>query len=245
MEGINRVEKAGVKRLALLIFILLNVPLLKAQSLTSIDCKLDVAISYRTNVFVGSKEITKDKITATSLYANFDRSRSFAFKALMKYNRFFSLGGLLDYNKIGEWSMAEGDYSRIYSYVYKNSTAAVVTAGPSFALHTPFLSHGNLNVLSFSLQFSPLVGLSKVDLDRSPMLDDYHGEKSSTDWVLGQEVVVGIQTRPDSYWGFFVNCGFKACWVDSKLYNDPYFMSRFIEVGILVRFLKDKRFNYL
>lgn len=207
-----------------------------------IDNKLDISVGYIHSSFFEDNLISENGFITPSIYSNMNDNLGFSIKASYKIKPNLSIGiGISDIT-LTNWSNSEYDN-------YNESTLVNYLIQPSIQLHNKFVESGIFNRIRIFVEACPIVGITKLEL-ANPIFDiqsstgEQTGPMSSSDFIYGIKGGIGIEYSINQEFGIFCNYGISQNWVNSKLYNDNSVLSSTLELGLVLKFYKNKRFYY-
>lgn len=207
-----------------------------------IDNKINIYLGYNLSAFHGKETAKESSFISPSLYSNYNDLMELSLKALVKRNKFYSLGiGFNSLNASG-WKMAS-------SQIYNNSKIQQYSLSPTIQIHNKFAETGIFNRISIFFEIAPTIGLSGLTL-ANPLFN-IQGQNgivsqpmNSRDIFYGIKSNAGFELSITRAFGMFFSYSIQQNWIKSKLYNDNKFSCSNLGLGLVVRLEKDKRFYY-
>ena len=160
----------------------------------------------------------------------------------MKFTQHISLGISASSANASNWN-----YSN--SVEYMNAKIKMTTISPSIQCHTAFSNFGFYNRARMFTAVSPVVGFSDLTL-ANPLFDIQSSNGTilppvnSVNFYYGIKGDIGLEYAFSQSFGFVISYTYQYSWVTSALYNDNHFAISQINIGILLKLKKDKRFIY-
>ena len=205
-----------------------------------IDNKLNLYISHWGGTFTGNKTITDGSFVSPSLYANYDDLKGLSLKALVKRNKFYSLGISLGEMHASGWKNDD-------SSLFNKTSVDLYSLSPVIQFHTPFAETGIMNRLRAFAEIAPNIGLSDVNLAKpifeiSGQSGVISAPKKSSDTFAGISSNIGLEVTITRVIGLSASYSFRKDFINSSLYSDKNFSRSGIDLGLFFRFKKDKLF---
>jgi hypothetical protein len=229
-----------MKRILLysLFFIILCCPLFSQY----IDNKVNFYFSYNTGQYSGNNNINKKGFIYPSLYSNYKNLSGYTIKSLFKGGQLFNLGLGIDYLSASGWKAPKYNY-------YSNSLNAQYSIAPIIQFHNKFTDTGFSNRVKVFFEIGPTIGLSELEL--SNQLIDIEGssgivssQKKSTELFYAIKGNAGFELSLTRVIGVSLAYSFQPGWIRSDLYQDTQFSSALLNLGLFIKFKKDKLFFY-
>ena len=240
---LNMTAKFGfMKNKWMLVSFLIMVAMPFSGLAQEIDNKINVSVEYGTGFFHGEKMFREKNFKYPSFYRNFDQLHGSAINLLIKTRPQLSLGVGIAFLNASGWMNSE--YSD-----FDLSEAKVSYISPLLRFHSKFSPMGFFNKGRLFIELAPNIGLSKISLS-----DTIFTIQTSTKTILppisnhdlsaGIKVKAGFEWTLSNYAGITASYALQHVWVKSEFYNDRSFTCSLLNVGLIFRFHKDKRFNY-
>jgi hypothetical protein len=212
---------------------------LKAQI---IDNKVDLSLGYGIGAFGGPVLVNVKGFISPSLYSNYDNIYGISAKAILRKTRYINFGASMNYLSASAWNA--GLYTD-----YLNSRISQYSISPVIQIHNKIHESGFLNRFRIFLEIAPTVGFSDLSLT-NPLFDIQSNNNEvaqpmgSNDLFYGINGTGGLEITINQIAGLFIDTSAGHFWVSSKLYNDNQFTNYKLELGIILRLKKNKRFFY-
>ena len=212
---------------------------LKAQI---IDNKVDLSVGYGIGTFGGPVMANVNGFITPSLYSNYDNVYGISAKTILRKTRYINFGASLNYLSASVWN--GGTYTD-----YLNSGITQYSLSPVIQVHNRVHESGFLNRFRIFLEIAPTAGFSDLSLT-NPLFDIQNNSNevaqpmSSNDMFYGLKGTGGLEIAVNQIAGLFIDTSVGHFWVSSKLYNDNQFTDYKLELGIILRLKKNKRFFY-
>ena len=209
-----------------------------------IDNRLNVSVSYRNTLSIGSEFTKQDNFIYPSFYSNFNNSNTISINGIYAIYPHFSVGMAVDFTRLTNWQLSE-EYEN-----YMDSKVSQTSIMPMFQYNTKYRERGIFNKVQLSVQLNPALGRSTINLKYPTfvIVPDLPGETTpplnSKDFFAGIEGSAGISYNITNYFGANLRLGSRKCWTSSILHTDQNIHTVFVEFGVYVRFMKNKRFLY-
>lgn len=213
-----------------------------------LDNKINIYIGYNQGAFHGKEMVNEGSFISPSLYPNYNDLTELSFKALVKRNKFYSLG--LGFNNLNAsaWNTTSG-WNMVSFRIYNNSKIKQYSLTPTIQIHNKFAKTGVFNRIKLFFEIAPTIGLSELTLVY-PLFDIQNQNEivsqpmNSRDIFYGIESNVGFELSITRTFGLFFSYSIQQNWVKSKLYNDNKFFCSNIGLGLVIRLIQNKRFYY-
>ena len=208
-----------------------------------IDNKFNIYISSSLGNFMGAKTINEDNYITPSLYSNYKNFFGFSIKGMINSREIISYGLNYDYQSANGWTLS--NYTE-----FENSEIQLHTITPLIRIHNKFKEQGFFNKIQIYLEIGPTIGISNLTLSQT-LFDvqsndgsdfSYPMKDSNTFW--GIKGTIGVEYSFIQDFGLFFSYANNINWISSKLYNDNTFSYSSINVGLIVKFIKNKYFYY-
>lgn len=225
----------------------IHIILLIALSSTSysqlISNKYNIYFSYSFGNFLGAETINEDNYITPSLYSNYSKLSAFSVKGLLNSKEYLSYGINYDYQSAYEWTSS--NYSD-----FENSEIKLHSITPLVRFRNKFSEMGFSNRFIAYGEIGPTIGLSSLSLSQS-LFDIRIDDNNSLSHPLKDENIfwgikgtIGLEYSFIQSIGCFLSYSYNMNWVSSKYFNDKTFKTSFINVGVVMKFNKNKYFYY-
>jgi len=214
--------------------------LVKAQL---IDNRLDFSITYSYGKLYGQEAFNKENYIFPSLYPNYKGITGYSLKGIFKARDIFSFG--LDVKNLSTTNWISKDYDD-----FNDSKTKLISFSPLIRVHNKFHKSGLLNRFSVFIECGPSIGYAKLMLSRPIFhIQAIHGDVSSDpltsgDLFLGINASTGITYRLNQ--DFSICLGYSQSYnrVSSGFYMDKIIHYSEIDVGVIMKFNKNKYYYY-
>ncbi len=228
-----------MRKITIVIIGFLLSPVVHAQL---IDNKLNIYSSYSFGNFMGSKTINEDNYIAPSLYPNFNSVSGFSLKVVMNSKDYLSFGMNYDYQFADQWNLS--DYSD-----FKDAEIHLHSVTPLVRIHNKFNDKGILNRLQFFLECGPTIGISSLNFSQplfeiQPNENNISPPMSDHNFFGGLKGTIGMECSFTQRLGLFFSYSYDMDWVSSKLHSDNLMKCSTVNVGLVLKFNKNKYFYY-
>jgi len=122
---------------------------------------------------------------------------------------------------------------------------------PLFRVHNKFNENGLSNKLLLFIEFGPSIGFSNLTLSKPLFLIQTNANNirpqipmSESDLFAGIMGDIGAEYSFTQSLGLSLSYSYNIDWVSSKFYNDKLLMNSLINIGLVMRFNKNKYFYY-
>ncbi|GAP68079.1 outer membrane protein beta-barrel domain [Bacteroidales bacterium 6E] len=207
-----------------------------------VDKKLNVNINYHGGDFFGKKMSDTKGFVYPRLFSNMSELTGYSLKTLWKWHPKYSVG--LEFDRI------TGDNWNVDDYLlYSGSVVNMISFSPVIQMHSRFQRSGTYNRLKFFGEVGPVIGQSKLSL-RTPIFEnDYSGDEhylktKGVDNFFGINVGAGVEYYFSSALGLHFSCSLQNNFIKPELYNDQRFFYGRYGIGLIYRFVYEKRFTY-
>jgi hypothetical protein len=207
-----------------------------------LDNKTNIYIGGNYGFSHGKSMVVEESFVYPSLYSNYKDIKGISIKVLYKNNQLYSLG--LSFNNLlaSEWENQEYlNYSKSLNNMY--------TLCPTIQLHNKHNEIGIFNRLKGLIEVSPVIGLSKLSLNKN--LFDIRSNSNtvsqpmaSNNFFFGIKGGIGFELSVTKIFGIYLMYNMGHNWLSSKLYFDKSFYFSTFDFGLVVRFEKDKFIYY-
>ncbi len=210
-----------------------------------VDNKFDVYLGYAYGTFPGAETTNEQHYIAPALYSNYTNSQGYAVKGIWNFKRYVGVGLGYAYQSGNQWQSA--NYAD-----FEGASIRQHAISPVFQFHTPHGETGLFNRFRVFVEAGPTVGVTKLELAR-PLFSIHPRESAllqaapiemTNDHFFGAVGLVGISYGMSQRFGVFMNYAYTTNVVSSKLYNDKGFQQSQIQVGLLLKFKRNKYFYY-
>jgi hypothetical protein len=226
-------------------FLLLFLVLLISYGLHAqmINNKVTIYLGYQSGGFQGKKMVQDGTFSSPSLFSNYHQLTGYSVKGLISSGTFISLGLGLSYSSASGWNLTSfNDYT--------NSTAKQYSLCPTIQFHNRYKPVGISNRAKVFFEAGPNFGVSRLKLTQG--LFDIQTKNqtavsqplSSHESYLGLKARAGLELVVSQSFGFWFSYSLEYNRVDAKLFNDNYFSSTQIDLGLMLRFKNNKRYYY-
>jgi hypothetical protein len=229
-----------MKRILLLIclFAIYGHSELKAQFINN---KININVSYGLITTLGPKDVNEESFITPSLYIGYENAFSVNVRGVYTFRPNISLGM--------EWSKLEfSNWSYNEEQVYQNASSSISNIGPVIKLHTKFkqVGIGNrvegytivLPYIAFISTFIPQENLFSID----PPVQEPNSILESNTHSLGIKISIGGAYSVSQNIDFFVESGVSYTSISSQLYNDKRLLSLNTNLGVVFKFLRNRRY---
>jgi hypothetical protein len=209
-------------------------------------------IANKLNVYAGAslhsmpsqETSTTGDFTMPSLYGNMQNGYSFSYRLSYRVLPFVSTG--LGYTKSNfyNWQSAS-------SVIFKGASSTTGSVSALIMLHTPFAKKGLFNRMRLTAHISPKWGRHQLQLVNTPFVFDNQSSDadllrlSSDSYVSkGFESAIGLEFLLNRNLGMYGQYGFSQTYFNARFHNDTSFRYQFVEAGLFLRMLKNKRYYY-
>jgi hypothetical protein len=207
-----------------------------------ISNKINIYTGFNTGRFQGDHSINDNDFIYPSLYANFKKLDGFSLKVLYNFKKHLSFGITYSQIKASNWEFPDSMY-------YQRSEVTLQSLSADIRMHTKLAEAGIWNRVRIFLEISPTIGISNLLLT-NPLFDIQEGinmvaqPDGSSDKYFGIRGNLGAEVFFNQILGGFIDYSLGVYSVSSDLYNDIHFASHIIDAGIVVKFMKNKRYYY-
>lgn len=228
-----------MRKITIIIFHLLLSSVVQAQL---IENRLNIYLSYSIGRFSGSETINESNYITPSLYSNYNKLAGFSVKAVINSKDFLSFGINYDYQSANEWTSS--NYSD-----FDGSESQMHSITPLIRLHNKFNENGLSNKLLLLIECGPTIGFSNLSLSKSLFeIQTNEGNSippmSDNNFIAGLKGTLGFEYSFAQSMGIFLSYSYNMNWVSSKFYNDKSIKNSLINIGLVMKFNKNKYFYY-
>lgn len=207
-----------------------------------ISNKYNIYFGYSIGNFLGTGTINEDNYISPSLYPNYNKLAGFSVKGLINFKEYLSYGVNYNYQSANEWTSS--NYSD-----FEGSEIQLHSITPLIRIHNKFKENGLSNKVLLFIECGPTIGFSNLALSKS-LFEIQTNENISTppmsdnNLFIGLKGTIGLEYSFAQSLGFFLSYSYNIDRVSSKLYNDNNIKSSLINVGLVMKFNKNKYFYY-
>jgi hypothetical protein len=207
-----------------------------------IDNRVTLQAGYVAGFFHGKESFEDGIFKYPSLYSNMNTNIGFSLKALNKSHPNISWGGDLTFLHASNWkSDAHQDY--------QGAVTMMASIAPTIQFHNKYSEAGFFSSCKAYIELAPVLGIASLTLNND--LFQIHGQEGeikgpskSNDFYYGIRSVAGIEVAFSQSAGMFVSYSFQYDRVSSILYSDTHFTASQLNIGLVIKIAKDKRFYY-
>lgn len=228
-----------MRKIAIIIIHLLLCSFAQAQL---IENKLNIYLSYSIGNFLGTETLNEDNYITPSLYSNYNKLTGFSVKGVINSKDFLSFGINYDYQSANEWTSS--NYSD-----FDGSKIQIHSITPIIRVHNKFNENGLSNKLLLLIECGPTIGFSNLSLSKS-LFEIQTNESNSippmsdNNFIAGLKGTLGFEYSFVQSMGIFFSYSYNMNWVSSKFYDDKSIKNSLINIGIVMKFNKNKYFYY-
>lgn len=203
-----------------------------------VDHSIEIYGTYGVSSPNGEKSIADNEFVLPSFYNNFNEATSITLGATYKILPYLSVG--LEYNK-----MTLNDWSNDESSLFNNAEAAIVSLGPVLMFHSGSKKKEITKRFKFFVLAIPLIlrlenTFQTRFLSGGPAADIT--EIESRDLRYGIRITPGIMYSINPKISVQIRSNITYSKVQGDLFNDSYLLFPRNEIGLVLKFNKDKRF---
>jgi hypothetical protein len=227
------------KGLLLLVLSLLLSAGVRAQF---IDNKLNVYTGGAYQIMPSKQMAVQGDFIMPSYYNNMQVGYGGTLKLVYKLHANFSTGLLYETHTFKNWK------SR--SELYEGASAYSRNLGTVLMFHKQASARGNLSRLRYIVQLSPQVVEHSMTMKGTPytvvpststLIRNTTSESYSG---LGANLSLGVELVLNRMIGGFINYGYHQSQVNSRFHNDVWVRYQYLEAGLFLRMLHNKRYYY-
>ncbi len=225
--------------LCTIICFLCHIHISKAQL---IDNKINIYASYGTGKFHGKGQVSSGNFIFPSFYNNLHKIEGISIKLLFNATPHMSYGIKVSQSEASDWNYDNDNF-------YSDSKAEMQTLAIPIQIHTK-LSPLKLNShFRLYIEFAPLIGVSSFsstsELFQVQKADiDIISPTASDDFYYGLTGGTGVEFAFSQSIGIFMSYSLEYDRIKSTLYDDNHFTVSQFNAGIILKLLKDKKFQY-
>lgn len=218
---------------------LCHIQISKAQL---IDNKINVYASYSTGIFHGKEQIHNGSFVFPSFYNNLNNIEDLSIKILFNASPHMSYGIKVSQSEASNWTYDNDNF-------YSDSKAEMRTLGLPIQFHTKLSPYKLKSHFKFYIEIAPLIGVSSFSSISELFQVQNAGTgilspTSSDDSYFGLNGSTGIEYAFSQSMGLFMSYSLEYDRIKSSLYNDNHFSISQFNAGIILKLLKDKKFQY-
>ncbi len=207
-----------------------------------IDNKINVYASYNTGIFHGKGQVYNGNFIFPSFYNNLDNIKGLSMKFLFNKSPHLSYGIKVSRNEASDWNYGNDNF-------YSDSKAEMKTLAIPIQFHNKLSKYKLNSHFRFYAEIAPLIGISSFSSTSELFLVQKSGidiisPTASDDFYFGLNGSTGIEYAFSQSIGMFISYSLEYNRIKSSLYNDNNFSVSQFNAGIIVKLLKDKKFQY-
>lgn len=225
--------------LSTIVCFLCHINLSKAQL---IDNKINVYVSYNTGIFHGKGQVHNGNFIFPSFYNNLDNIRGLSMKVLFNKSPYLSYGIKVSQSEASDWNYGSDNF-------YSDSKAEMSTLAIPIQFHNKLSKNKLKSHFRFYTEIAPLIGVSSFS-STSELFQvqkagkDIISPTAGDDLYFGLNASAGIEYMFSQSIGMFMSYSLEYNRTKSALYNDKHFSVSQFDAGIVLKLLKDKKFQY-
>lgn len=206
-----------------------------------IDNKINIYLGCHNGLFYGKSQIQDGSFIFPSFYSNLKYFKGASIKALYKGYENISFGLTLSKSLASDWDYLNDEF-------YSSSKVEMQSLAPTIQLHNKFSQHVFFNRCKFFLEISPTIGFSAFSTSNELFViqsaDNITAPTASNDFYYGFSGSTGFECALTQDLGVFISYSLQNNRIQSILYNDDHFTVSQLNIGILLKLFKDKRYLY-
>lgn len=238
------ISKCGLMKnriflLSTIICFLCHIHISKAQL---IDNKINVYASYSTGMFHGKEQIHNGNFVFPSFYNNLNNIEGLSIKLLFNESPNMSYGIKVSRSEASAWNYNNDNF-------YSDSKAEMRALAIPIQFHNKLSKYKLNSHFKFYIEIAPLIGVSSFS-SSSVLFQvqkagiDVVSPTASDDFYFGLNGSTGVEYAFSQSIGMFMSYCLEYNRIKSTLYNDNHFSVSQFNAGIIVKLLKDKKFQY-
>lgn len=225
--------------LGTIICFLCQVHIAKAQL---IDNKINVYAYYSSGIFHGKGQVHDGSFVFPSFYNNLNHIDGLSIKLLFNASPHISYGIKVSRSEASDWNYENDNF-------YSDSRAEMRALAIPIQFHNKLSEYKLNSHFKFYTEIAPLIGVSSFSSTRELFQvqkaeNDITSPTASDDFYFGLNGSIGIESALSQSIGVFMSYSLEYNRIESSLYNDNHFSFSQFNVGIIVKRMKDKKFQY-
>lgn len=225
--------------LTTIICFLCQIHIAKAQL---IDNKINVYANYSTGMFHGKGQANSGSFVFPSFYSNLNNINGLSIKLLLNASPHMSYGIKVSRSEASDWNYENDNF-------YSDSKAEMRTLAIPIQFHNKLSKYKLNSHFKFYVEMAPLIGISSFSSTSELFQVQKAGigiisPTASDDFYFGLNGSTGVEYAFSQSIGMFMSYSLEYNRIKSSLYNDNHFSISQFNAGIIVKLLKDKKFQY-